>query len=115
MKLVPFLAATNAALATVSALLGAAPFVPAIALFLVYTPLAAVFAYKNQTVAALVVVGAAVLAWFLSPIEFDKFHSTAPLVWLAWVAFWSAVVIYVSTRKFKAASTTTRDGGTHGA
>ncbi len=99
MKLVPLLAVANATLAVVSALLGAAPFTPAIALFLVYAPLAAVFARHNQTVAALVVVGAAVVAWFLSPIEFNTSHIAAPLVWLTWVAFWSGVVIYLSRRK----------------
>jgi hypothetical protein len=115
LRLTPFLAVANATLAVMSALLGAAPFTPAIALFLVYAPLAAVFARQNQTVAALVVVGAAVLAWFLSPIELSKSHVTAPLLWLIWVAFWSGVVIYLSRRKLQALSTTARGGGTHGA
>ena len=115
MRLVPFLAVANAALAVMSALLGAAPFTPAIVLFLVYAPLAAVFARQNQTVAGLVVVGAAVLAWFLSPIELSKSQIAAPLLWLTWVALWSGVVVCLSRRKLQAVSTAARGGGTHGA
>jgi hypothetical protein len=115
MRLVPFIAVANAALAVLSALLGAAPFTPAIVLFLAYTPLAAIFARQNQTVAALVVVGAAVVAWFLSPLEFSTSQIAAPLFWLRWVALWSAAVIYASRRRLQAIIAAARRGGTHGA
>ena len=115
MKIVSFLAVANATLAVISALLGAAPFTPAILLFLVYAPLAAFFASRNHATAALTVVGAAFLGWLLSPLQFGESQVAAPLIWLIWVALWSGVVIYLSRPKLQAISAAIRGGGTHGA
>lgn len=91
MKLLSAIATLNASFALVSALLGAAPFTPAVALFLLYTPIAAVGAAFGYTSQAAVVVASTVAAWLLSPIRFE---SPIPhqLVWLgAWVVTWALI------------------------
>jgi hypothetical protein len=103
MKLVQVLAVANATLAVASALLGAAPFTPAIFFFVIYAPLACVFAVLNQAVAALVVAGAFVVAWFLSPIRYAP-PFPQQLTWLfGWVVFCCALAAVLSVGKVRAA------------
>ncbi|MDP2369073.1 hypothetical protein [Rhodoferax sp.] len=103
MKLLPMFATTNAILAGACALLGAAPFTPALMLFIVWLPLAALVARKNQTVAALSVPVFAILAVVLSPIRLD--HASVYLfgAWLVWGFAWSLAILYFSRQKLRAA------------
>jgi hypothetical protein len=97
------IATTNAILAAASALLGAASFTGALLLFFVWLPLAALFARKNQTVAALSVPVFAVLASALSPVRLD--HASIYLFgpWLVWAFTWSLAILYFSRQKLRAA------------
>ena len=115
MKLLPILAVINACLAVLSALLGAAAFTAAPVLFLAFVPLAALFAHKNQTVAALLVVASAVAAWIISPVKVLENESAAPVVWIVWVSVWSVPVLYFSSRKLRKAIQFGRGGGVPGA
>lgn len=91
MKLMSAVATLTASLALVSALLGAAPFTPAIFLFIFYTPLAALSAALGYAPQAMVIVGATVAAWLLSPIRFESPFPT-PILWLGgWIVGWAVV------------------------
>jgi hypothetical protein len=89
MKLMSFAATLNAILAMLSALLGAAPFTPAIVLFAIYAPLAALSAALGYTPQALIVITSTMAAWLLSPIRFEA-PVPHQLLWLgAWVVGWA--------------------------
>lgn len=114
MKLLPMLATANAFLAAVSALLGAAPFTGALLAFIFWFPLAALFARKNQTVAALSVPVFAALALVLSPIRLDHANIYLFCAWVIWAFVWSIVIFYFSRQKLRAAIAAVRGGGIHG-
>jgi hypothetical protein len=115
MRMIQVLAIANATLAAASALLCAAPFTPAIFFFLIYAPLAALSAAMNQATASLVVVGAAVVAWLVSPIRYES-PLPAQLLWhIAWVAGWSVLTILLSFGKVRTAISALLGLGAHGA
>ena len=103
MKIISALAITNAALAVVCALLGAAPFTPAPMLFFLLLPLAALFAHHEQVFSSLSVVGASWAAVLISPIRFSQIPAAPLVVALGWLLLWSAAVIYSSRHRFGAA------------
>ncbi len=93
MKVMSLVATLNAGFAIVSALLGVAPFTPAIALFVLYAPLTALSAALGSTWSAMVAVASTVVAWLLSPIRFESPHPQ-PFFWLAaWVVGWSLLAV----------------------
>ena len=92
------LAGANATLAVLSALLGAAPFTPAVLLFVVHAPLAALFAFKGHARSGLVAVVAGVAAWGLTPLRLGD-AVPPPLLWLlGWSAVWLVVAAVLSFR-----------------
>ena len=103
MRFVQVLAFTNATLAVVSALLCAAPFTPAIFFFLVYAPLAALFAALNHPTAALVVVMASVLAWILTPLRYESEVATHLYWHIAWVVSWSIMTVVLALKPVRSA------------
>ena len=94
MRLGSALAAANAALAFLCALVGAAPFTPAIVFFFAFAPLAALFSAMGRTTASLWVPIASIIGWLLSPLRESRDSGTLQLVWIAWVAAWSACTLY---------------------
>ncbi len=101
MKVMSVAAPLIAGLALVSALLGAAPFTPAILLFLIYTPFAALSAALGYTSQAVLIIAATVAAWSLSPIRFDLSVPTQ-LVWLeAWVVGWTLITAAFCVSKWR--------------
>ena len=115
MKLVQVLAIANATLAVASALLSTAPFTPAIFLFVIYAPLACIFAVVNQAAAALVVVAATALAWLLSPIRYES-PFPLQLFWpIAWVVSCSVLATLLSFSKVRAAILALFTAGASGA
>ena len=108
MKIMSVFAVSNAVLGVACALLGAAPFTPAPRLFFVLLPLAAFFARRGHVFPSLAVVGAGIVAGFLSPIRFGPL-ATAPLViGLGWLLLWSAGVICFSRPRLRAAMAAAR-------
>jgi hypothetical protein len=115
MRTIQVFAIVNAALAVASAMLCAAPFTPAIFLFVIYAPLAALFAAVNQVPASLVVVGAAVVAWLLSPLRYES-PLPGQLIWyIAWVAGWSVLTVLLSSGKIRTTISALLGFGANGA
>ncbi|MBP6901423.1 MAG: hypothetical protein KBC73_15110 [Burkholderiaceae bacterium] len=85
----------NAALACAAALLGAAPFTPAIFGFLAHAPLAALLACRGKPLSSWIVIGAALLGWGLSPMDFGLSAGWATF-WLSWVGLWCGVAAWRS-------------------
>lgn len=96
------IATLNAVISVLAALLGIAPFTPAVVLFLFTLPLAAWVAGHGRAVAAGVVVAGAVLAFVGSPFHGGNPVSLGSAICLAWVAWWASRIV-VNLRRFRAA------------
>jgi hypothetical protein len=95
---VAFAAWLCAALSLMTVLLGAAPFTPAPMALAITVPLAALAAWCGHFMAPLVTAFCVPAAIAISPIMWSQFQSAPAAAWLAWVSFWSIVVVSLAAR-----------------
>lgn len=88
------------ALSVMAALLGAAPFTPAIWMVVPLLPVAAVVAYQGYIFSAVVTLVICLAALALSPLQFYRLLEWPLLT--SWVVLWSVAVVICAVRRGRA-------------